>query len=178
MREIARAKVYRELLAEDVRERRRGTCRYHLSSACLPAKQPANAIQFAWWKAFPSFLDLVCARSAPRRHSLTTKFHQDARVRLSFCPLFEHPRRYLFSSACPFTLALPDTGRLFPLALWLPDSWRILHFFSRVMRFRVFALIWIPPNALLGKCLVARQEDREQKLVSESFDNVIVHVRK
>lgn len=43
MREIVRAKVYRELLVEEDD----GDPRYHLSSACLPAKQPANAIQFA-----------------------------------------------------------------------------------------------------------------------------------
>lgn len=45
-RERERAKVYRELLAEE-EEGTTGDSRYHLSSACLPAKQPANAIQFA-----------------------------------------------------------------------------------------------------------------------------------
>jgi len=142
MREIVRAKVYRELLVE--KEGMTGTrgIIYH------PPVYRRNSLQmlFNLLDGKPSFLPRPRARSVPRRHSLTTKFLCAAPFPSPWNPLLP------FSPACPFT-GLP-TRRL-SSSPFGSLSRRILHFFSRVMRFRVFAFIWIPPNALSGKWLVA-----------------------
>lgn len=69
MREIVRAKVYRELLVEEETTGTRGII-YH------PPVYRRNSLQmlFNLPDGKPSFLPRPRARSVPRRHSLTTKF--------------------------------------------------------------------------------------------------------
>jgi len=97
----------------------------------------------------PSFLPRPRARSVPRRHSSTTKFHPLPHLLKPIpfaCPFTSLPTRQLFPSR-PLAPSI-----LFPAPFPLGG---VFHFFSRVMRFRVFAFIRIPPNALPRKCLVA-----------------------
>lgn len=84
---------------QESREKATGS-EYHLSSGCLPVKQAANAIQFAWWKAsLLSFLPSSSnePRPASYRHSsaLLTSF-------LLLSSLL--PPYFLLSSTRPFTI--------------------------------------------------------------------------
>ena len=93
------------------RKKGRQGARYHLSSSCLPAKQPANAIQFAWWKAFLlSFLESR-PRSASCRHSYAANF-------LPVAPFLLIPTLAL--AKLPFHESLPWSLQFSFLLLHLP----------------------------------------------------------
>jgi len=142
-----RAKVHRELLAEEEEETTgtRGII-YH------PPVYRRNSLQmlFNLPDGKPSFL--------PSSTSYAFRSVDIPRL-LSFCARYGSFSLSLVSirRATPFA-NVPFYGSLDTAAFPLPFcslSRHIFHFFSRVIRFRVFAFIWIPPNALLGKWLVA-----------------------
>lgn len=72
---------------------------YHLSSGCLPVKQAANAIQFAWWKA--SLLSFLPSSSnEPRSASFVSAFLRSP----NFLPPFLLTAALLSSPFRPFTI--------------------------------------------------------------------------
>lgn len=82
---------------------------YHLSSGCLPVKQAANAIQFAWWKA--SLLSFLPSSSnEPRSASFVSAFLRSP----NFLPPF-----LLTAALLPPLVTLPPFHDSLPCSLYL-----------------------------------------------------------
>lgn len=160
-----RAKVHRELLVEEEEETTgtRGII-YH------PPVYRRNSLQmlFNLPDGKPSFLPSSTSyafRSVdiPRLLSFCARYGSFS---LSLAPI----RRATPFADMPF-YGPPDTA--FPLP-FCSLSRQIFHFFSRVIRFRVFAFIWTPPNALLRKWLVACKPITTNAY--RDFDKISFHV--